>query len=111
MKFSRRRLGNGAGRRSFNRLSPGQSLSVAAIADGHSGSVEVFPVGRQRLSDDGRFHYLGGKIPALLPGPVDLAGMVTQVCRSISGLAGYIGFDLILARHSPPVSSSRLIPG
>lgn len=79
----------------------GQALSVAAIADSLSNSIEVFPAGQQRLSDDGRFHYHGGRIPALLPQPMDPTPIVTRICRSLAGLAGYIGFDLIQTAHSP----------
>jgi tyramine---L-glutamate ligase len=82
----------------------GETLSVAAIADGGSNSVEVFPVGRQDLSDDGRFHYQGGTIPAVVPNPKAADRLVGDVCRSIPGLAGYIGFDLI---HTP--DARRLI--
>jgi tyramine---L-glutamate ligase len=74
----------------------GEPLSVAAIADGGSRSVEVFPVGRQHLSEDGRFHYHGGTIPAPVPNLAAAERLVRDVCRSIPGLAGYIGFDLIL---------------
>jgi hypothetical protein len=74
----------------------GEPLSVAAIADGGSHSVEVFPVGRQHLSDDGRFHYEGGTIPAPVPNLAAAERLVRDVCRSIPCLAGYIGFDLIL---------------
>jgi predicted ATP-grasp superfamily ATP-dependent carboligase len=74
----------------------GQSLSVAAIVDEPSQVVHVFPAGRQHLSDDGRFHYQGGTIPARLPETVDPAELVTRACRSIRGLSGYIGFDLLL---------------
>ena len=74
----------------------GEALSVAAIADGGSRSVEVFPVGRQHVSDDGRFHYQGGTIPASVPNPAGAERLVRDVCHSIPGLAGYIGFDLIL---------------
>lgn len=79
----------------------GQSLSVAAIVDGDD--VEVFPVAEQCLSDDGRFHYKGGRIPEPAP-PIcalELPGMTRRVCRSISGLAGYIGVDLILSADAP----------
>jgi predicted ATP-grasp superfamily ATP-dependent carboligase len=79
----------------------GRSLSVAAIVDGVSGSVQIFPTGQQHQSDDGRFQYRGGAIPARLPASVDIAGLVTRVCRSIRGLSGYIGFDLILPADSP----------
>jgi predicted ATP-grasp superfamily ATP-dependent carboligase len=81
----------------------GRSLSVAAIADGDTGCVQVCPVGEQRLSDNGRFHYQGGRIPARPPLPASVETMITHVCRSIAGLAGYIGFDLILPPHSPCV--------
>ena len=74
----------------------GQSLSVAAIVDNRSQVVHVFPAGQQHLSDDGRFHYRGGTIPAQLPVAVDPVRLVTRVCRSIRGLSGYIGFDLLL---------------
>jgi len=59
--------------------------------------VQVFPTGRQELSNDGRFHYRGGTIPARLPPTIDATRLVTRVCRSIEGLSGYIGFDLLLA--------------
>jgi hypothetical protein len=74
----------------------GGTLSVAAIADGGSNSVDVFPVGRQHLSDEGRFHYQGGTIPSPVPNPKAADRLVRDVCHSIPGLAGYIGFDLIL---------------
>jgi tyramine---L-glutamate ligase len=79
----------------------GRSLSVAAIVDSVSGVVQGFPAGQQHQSDDGRFHYRGGAIPARLPASVDVAGLVQRVCRSINGLSGYIGFDLILPSASP----------
>jgi tyramine---L-glutamate ligase len=77
----------------------GETLSVAAIADGRSRSVDVFPVGRQHLSDDGRFHYQGGTIPARVTNPARVERLVRDVCHSLTGLAGYIGFDLILASN------------
>jgi predicted ATP-grasp superfamily ATP-dependent carboligase len=75
----------------------GRNLSVGAIVDNQSGSVHVFPTGQQQLSDDGRFHYRGGTIPACLPEAIDASQLLTRVCRSIEGLSGYIGFDLLLA--------------
>jgi predicted ATP-grasp superfamily ATP-dependent carboligase len=81
----------------------GRSLSVAAIVDGDSGCTHVFPVGDQRLSNDGRFRYQGGAIPARPPLPTSVDAIIVRVCRSIGGLAGYIGFDLILPEDSPHV--------
>jgi tyramine---L-glutamate ligase len=81
---------------------PGLSLSVGAIVDSRSVPVHVFPTGQQHLSDDGRFHYRGGAIPARLPQAIDAGQLLTRVCRSIPGLSGYIGFDLVL-----PAGSNR----
>jgi predicted ATP-grasp superfamily ATP-dependent carboligase len=82
----------------------GLTLSIGAIADGPLGGVHVFPTGQQHLSDDGRFHYRGGTIPACLRKAVDASKLVTRICRSIEGLSGYIGLDLLL-----PVDSQRLL--
>jgi tyramine---L-glutamate ligase len=79
----------------------GRSLSAAAIVDSVSGFVQVFPTGQQHQSDDGRFRYRGGAIPARLPASVDVAGLVKRICQSINGLSGYVGFDLILPSDSP----------
>ena len=56
----------------------GEALSVAAIVGGGSRSVEVFPVGRQQLSDDGRFHYQGGTIPVPVPNLATAERMVRE---------------------------------
>jgi predicted ATP-grasp superfamily ATP-dependent carboligase len=81
----------------------GRSLSVVAVVDSDSACVQVFPAGEQRLSDDGRFHYQGGRIPAPPPLPICLEAIIMRVCCSIAGLTGYIGFDLILPEHSSRV--------
>src|SRR5262249_54680080 len=50
--------------------------------------------GRQQLSDDGRFRYLGGELPLaedLSRRAVDLA---VSAIAGISGLRGYVGVDL-----------------
>ena len=81
----------------------GQNLSVSAVADGDSGSIEVFPIGEQKLSDDGRFQYQGGRIPARLDSATlatELRELISATCNSIPGLSGYIGFDLLLPRQS-----------
>ena len=78
----------------------GQSLSAAAIVDGGSGRVDVFPIGQQLLSDDGRFQYFGGRVPASGPLPTSLESTLRRACLSIQGLAGYIGFDLIWPERS-----------
>jgi tyramine---L-glutamate ligase len=81
----------------------GHSLSVAAMVDGDTGQADIFPVGQQRLSDDGRFQYQGGRIPAHAPPVTNARRIVNAACRSIPGLAGYIGFDLIQSQSSGSV--------
>jgi tyramine---L-glutamate ligase len=75
---------------------PGRALSVSAIVHGRFRSPHVFPIGEQRLSDDGRFQYRGGRIPTRLPLPANASELVVAACQSIPGLAGYVGFDLLL---------------
>jgi predicted ATP-grasp superfamily ATP-dependent carboligase len=73
---------------------PGMAASVAFLV-GPRQCLPLLPA-RQILSDDGRFRYLGGEMP--LPTPlaeraVTLAG---RAVRSVQGLAGYVGVDLVL---------------
>lgn len=78
----------------------GQPLSVGCL--GHSGGeVEVFPIARQRLSND--FEYLGGSIPADIPdaSETEIRNLVHSACATIPGLSGYIGFDLLLPEADP----------
>lgn len=73
---------------------PGQAASVALVI----GSQQIIPLmpAWQHLSEDGRFRYLGGSLPL----PADLAAravtIAIQAVRGISGLAGYVGVDLVL---------------
>lgn len=74
-------------------LSAGTSLSLCGQ------HVQCLSIGEQRLSSDGRFGYCGGRIPAEVPAKVaeTIQQTVLRACRTVSGLAGYVGFDLILA--------------
>jgi predicted ATP-grasp superfamily ATP-dependent carboligase len=73
----------------------GQPASVAFLI-GDRQSIPLRPA-EQLLSSDGRFHYLGGRMP--LPSPlgeraIDLA---SRAIRAIPGLHGYVGVDVVLA--------------
>jgi len=81
----------------------GRNLSVAALVDGESSRVEVLPVGEQHLGNDGRFAYQGGRIPATCALPSGIPEMIAATCRTLPGLSGYIGFDLILVENSSRV--------
>lgn len=86
----------------------GRTLSVAAFVDSATAEPAlILPPAEQRLSTDGRFRYLGGAISK--PGNsglsdeqiADLQGLVAVTCRTIPGLRGYAGFDLLLTEESP----------
>jgi tyramine---L-glutamate ligase len=74
----------------------GTALSVSAIVPPGLGAPHVFPIGEQLLSDDGRFQYRGGRLPARPQLPAHAAELVAAACRCLPGLCGYIGFDLVL---------------
>lgn len=78
----------------------GQPLSVGCLYH-TNGEIEIFPIGRQWLSDE--FVYLGGSIPAdiSLATEITLRKLVLSACATISGLSGYIGFDLLLPEADP----------
>ncbi len=72
----------------------GRPASVALLL-GPRQCLPLVPAA-QELSDDGRFHYLGGSLP--LPPP--LAGRAVRLARraveAVPGLAGYMGVDVVL---------------
>jgi predicted ATP-grasp superfamily ATP-dependent carboligase len=73
---------------------PGLAASVAFLI----GSKQTFalPPAQQRLSSDGRFHYLGGRIP-LSPEFAQRAERIArQAIDCVPGLFGYVGVDLVL---------------
>ncbi|WP_437201965.1 ATP-grasp domain-containing protein [Planctomicrobium sp. SH664] len=78
----------------------GRALSVAAIF--HNGQpVALFPPAEQLLSADRRLQYLGSQLPAPHVSTDRLHAFVARVGRQISGLQGYVGFDLLLPDESP----------
>jgi predicted ATP-grasp superfamily ATP-dependent carboligase len=76
----------------------GKALSVGINLSLDGKQRECLPVGEQFLSADGRFQYLGGRIPAEISSAIaaEVCELALAVCQSIEGLAGYIGLDLIL---------------
>lgn len=79
---------------------PGRALSAAVIVRDDR-SVDVWPVAEQRLSGDGRFRYLGGRLPALGVSAGIVQDVALGAVRVFSGLRGYVGVDLLLPDASP----------
>lgn len=79
----------------------GQNLSVGCLCHDDT-SIDVFPVGKQDLAE-GSFRYRGGSIPAAILYGVTLQieEIVRSACRSIGGLRGYVGFDILLPEEGP----------
>jgi len=73
----------------------GRALSIAGWFG--EGFVDWLPVGEQRLSDDGCFQYQGGCLPAEITSEEAAAvrSLVEATAKTIPGLRGYIGFDVL----------------
>jgi predicted ATP-grasp superfamily ATP-dependent carboligase len=72
----------------------GTAASVAFLV-GPADCLPLLPAA-QHLSDDGRFHYQGGRVPL----PSELCERAVAVARpavlAVPGLRGYVGVDLVL---------------
>jgi predicted ATP-grasp superfamily ATP-dependent carboligase len=73
---------------------PGQSASVAVLV-GPKLQLAL-PAASELLSRDGRFHYLGGRIPLSEDLTSRAQRLAHQAIESIPGLNGYVGVDLVL---------------
>ncbi|MFO1095368.1 MAG: ATP-grasp domain-containing protein [Planctomycetaceae bacterium] len=89
---------------------PGRALSVAAVFRTDGTLRELWPVGEQRLSADGRFTYFGGRMPLSLHAVrsfeiSNLKSEILRIAACFPGLRGYVGFDLILPQTNdrPPL--------
>jgi hypothetical protein len=72
----------------------GLAASVAFLIG--PGTRLALPAAEQRLSDDGRFRYLGGRLP--LPPELDERArhLADRAVAVVPGLRGYVGVDLVL---------------
>ncbi|WP_417385502.1 ATP-grasp domain-containing protein [Gimesia sp.] len=79
----------------------GKPLSTVALI--RAGQRELFPAGEQQICWEHGFQYQGGIIPADLESSVLTAidDLVNHVCDLLPGLAGYVGFDILLPDNAP----------
>ena len=85
---------------------PGRALSVSVNCGLEGRQIECMPIGEQLLACDHLlFRYLGGTIPAKLTDQTRLAidELVDAACQTMTGLVGYIGFDLVLPPDGDPL--------
>ena len=81
----------------------GKALSIGLLIAEDGSIIEVLPVAEQRLSEDGRFRYLGGRIPADISheSAVAVQQLAQRACRAVPGLTGYVGCDIVLPDDFP----------
>jgi predicted ATP-grasp superfamily ATP-dependent carboligase len=79
----------------------GRPISVSAIVETGQERIDVFPPGLQLLSDDDTYRYWGGRIPAEGVDPWPVRDLVCRAIRSVPGLHGYVGLDLIESSDEP----------
>ena len=81
---------------------PGEAVSVAFLL-GPSQCVSLVPVA-QHLSEDGRFHYRGGRLPLSADRAARTVALGRRAIEAVPGLQGYVGVDLVLG---PATDGSR----
>ena len=83
----------------------GLAISAGVLFQPDDERFEVLPIATQRLSGDGTFAYQGGAVPLETGEAARVRDLVESACRQLTGLRGYIGFDLIVpeARADNPV--------
>jgi predicted ATP-grasp superfamily ATP-dependent carboligase len=73
----------------------GQAVSMAVLIS-EAGEGQAYPVAEQFQSNDGRFFYWGGRIPARDVDKSKIQAAALAACRCVPGLRGYVGIDLIV---------------
>jgi predicted ATP-grasp superfamily ATP-dependent carboligase len=88
----------------------GTPASVAVLCEGDGGPCHPLPMARQRLSRDGRFHYLGGELPLHSVWAPQARELASAACRTIPGLRGFVGVDLLLDEEVGAVTLVEINP-
>jgi predicted ATP-grasp superfamily ATP-dependent carboligase len=79
----------------------GQAASVALLFGPSQREVEVLVPAEQRLTGDGTFRYLGGRLPLREGDCAAIQHTALAACRSVPGMRGYVGVDLIVPDENP----------
>jgi predicted ATP-grasp superfamily ATP-dependent carboligase len=83
----------------------GRPLSAGLNLSFDGKCIECLTIGEQRLSDDRRFRYRGGFLPADISQTTrdHIEELALAACRTVPGLAGYVGMDFILTDQGFPM--------
>jgi predicted ATP-grasp superfamily ATP-dependent carboligase len=84
----------------WQRYFAGCTLSAGLLIDPETGRCEVLPICEQFLSDDGRFHYHGGRVPVQVEDERRIQESLRRACQCVPGLRGYVGIDFLLRDNS-----------
>lgn len=85
---------------------PGIPVSVAFLAS--PGRLLALPATEQRLSRDGRFRYLGGRLPLAKGLDQRARRLAERAVQSVEGLHGFFGVDLVLGEAEDGSSDMAL---
>ena len=77
---------------------PGTAVSVSFLI-GTRSSIGL-PACSQKFSPDGRFQYQGGRCPLLQNQAERASRLAEKAVSNVSGLAGYVGVDLVLGEDA-----------
>jgi tyramine---L-glutamate ligase len=81
-------------RRRLERYHAGRAASVAVLCGPES--YTPLPACWQRLSNDGRFHYLGGGLIGEIDQAERATALAIRALQSLPPASGYVGVDLVL---------------
>jgi len=82
----------------LERYHPGMAISIAALCGPQEN--HLLPPCRQRLSQDGRFAYLGGVCPLEPPLAERASRLAKQTLAALPPANGYVGIDMVLGEDA-----------
>ncbi|MGE5193579.1 MAG: ATP-grasp domain-containing protein [Deltaproteobacteria bacterium] len=85
----------------WQRYVAGIAVSVALLFSTSRREMELLLPAEQRLSDDGRFRYLGGRVPLSEIDHTAIQTTALAACRSVPEMCGYVGVDLVVPDEAP----------